>query len=154
MSSNSLTQQAKNIAKYKIKKKVKKAVFIFIKPFIIPIIILIIFLMIISSITDVLYIAFDNDDEIDMTSELAYYDTSYEKERDKDEVKGFFRSVFEFVDMFFGGGEMSEETDWPVERILFYIKSVWTKKSTNKPEHQHFIVELIFLPQQEQNLFV
>lgn len=126
----SLTEQAKNIAKYKIKKKVKKAVFVFIKPFIVPIIIFIILLMIISSITDVLYIAFDNDDEIDMKQELAYYNTSYDKENDKEEVKSFFRSVFEFTDMFFGGGEMSEETDWPVERVLFNFKSVWSKKSS------------------------
>lgn len=131
MSNNSLTDKAKAIAKNKIKKKVRKVMFIFIKPFIVPIIILIVFLMIISSITDVLYIAFDNDDEIDMKQELAYYDTVYEKENDKEEVRGFFRSVFEFADMLFGGGEMSEETDWPVERILFNIKFIWTKKSTN-----------------------
>ena len=120
-SSFSLTEEVKNRAKNEIKKKIMKVAFILIKPFIIPLLIFIMFLTIVSSITDVLYIAFDNDDKIDMTQELAYYDTVYQKESDKEEVKGFFRSVFEFVDMFLGGGEMSEETEWPVERILLNI---------------------------------
>ena len=54
-----------------------------------------------------------------MTKEFAYYDTVYEKENDKEEVKGFFQSVWEFVEKIFGGGEMSEETDWPVVRTLY-----------------------------------
>ena len=120
-SSFSLTEEVKNRAKNEIKKKIMKVAFILIKTFIIPLLIFIMFLTIVSSITDVLYIAFDNDDKIDMTQELAYYDTVYQKESDKEEVKGFFRSVFEFVDMFLGGGEMSEETEWPVERILLNI---------------------------------
>ena len=103
----------------KAKKKVIQVALIVIKPFIIPLLIIAILISLISSITDILYIAFDNDDKVDMKKELAYYDTDYEKSKDKDEVKGFFQSVWDFVDKIFGGGEMSEETDWPVERILF-----------------------------------
>lgn len=104
--------------KDKMKKKIVGIAFIIIKPFIIPILIFMIFLSLISSITDILYIAFDNDDKIDMKKELAYYDTKYEKEKDKEEVKGFFASVWNFVDKVLGSGEMAEETDWPVVRTL------------------------------------
>lgn len=104
--------------KNKIKKKVIGIAFIIIKPFIIPILIFAVFISLISSITDILYIAFDNDDKIDMKKELAYYDTTYEKENDKEEVKGFFASVWNFVDKVLGSGEMAEETDWPVVRTL------------------------------------
>ena len=104
--------------KDKMKKKIVGIAFIIIKPFIIPILIFMIFLSLISSITDILYIAFDNDDKIDMKKELAYYDTKYENEKDKEEVKGFFASVWNFVDKVFGGGEIVEETDWPVVRTL------------------------------------
>ena len=110
----------KNIIKNKIKKKIVRIAFFIVKPFIIPIIIVVIFIAIISSITDILYIAFDNDDKVDMKKELAYYNTEYEKEKDKQEVKGFFASVWDFVDKIFGGGEMSEETDWPVKRTIYY----------------------------------
>ena len=103
----------------KAKKKIIHIALIVVKPFIIPLLIVAIFISLISSITDILYIAFDNDDKVDMKKELAYYDTNYEKSKDKDEVKGFFQSVWDFVDKIFGGGEMSEETDWPVERTLF-----------------------------------
>ena len=102
------------------KKKIIHIALIVVKPFIIPLLIIVIFISLISSITDILYIAFDNDDKVDMKKELAYYDTDYEKSKDKDEVKGFFQSVWDFIDKIFGGGEMSEETDWPVERTLFY----------------------------------
>ena len=60
-----------------------KIAFILIKPFVVPLLIVLIFILIISSITDILYIAFDNDDKIDMKKELAYYDTDYDRERDK-----------------------------------------------------------------------
>lgn len=103
--------------KKKAKKKVIGIVLAIIKPFIIPILIGIIFFALITSITDILYIAFDNDDKVDMKKELKYYDTEYEKEKDKEEVKGFFASVWDFVDKIFGGGgsgEISEQTDWPV----------------------------------------
>ena len=103
-----------NRLKSKIKSKVMGMAFIIIKPFIVPIIILLIFILIISSITDILYIAFDNDDKVDMKKELAYYNTEYDKGKDKEEVKGFFESVWDFVSKIFTGG-MSEETDWPVE---------------------------------------
>lgn len=110
-----------NKVRSKLKSKVMKIAFILIKPFVVPLLILLIFILIISSITDILYIAFDNDDNIDMKKELAYYDTDYEKERDKKEVKGFFESVWDFVSKIFTGG-MSEETDWPVERSIYYYK--------------------------------
>jgi hypothetical protein len=105
--------------KNKAQKKIIGITLLIIRPFIIPIIIGIIFLAIVSSITDILYIAFDNDEEIDMKNELAYYNTEYKKEDDKEEVKGFFSSVWDFVGKIFSGG-MSEETDWPVERTLHY----------------------------------
>ena len=67
----------------KVKNKILSVAFIIIKPFIVPILILAVFISLISSITDILYIAFDNDEKIDMKKELAYYDTNYEKDRDK-----------------------------------------------------------------------
>ena len=121
---------SKNYLKQKVKKKIVGAAFLILKPFIIPIIIVLAFIILISSITDILYIAFDNDDKIDMKKELAYYDTEYEKEKDKEEVKGFFASVWEFVDKIFGG-QISEKTDWPVERILYNIKLLWKKRGSN-----------------------
>ena len=105
--------------KDKVKNKIIQVTLIVIKPFILPILIFAIFISLISSITDILYLAFDNDDKIDIKKELAYYDTDYEKSKDKDEVKGFFNSVWNFVKNIFGGREISDETDWPVERILF-----------------------------------
>ena len=107
----------KNIAKRKIKREIAKITFFLIKPFIIPIILILTLVLLVTSITDILYIAFDNDEKIDMKNELAYYDTTYDKTKDKEEIKGFFTSVFDFVNNIFGT-EMSEETDWPVERIL------------------------------------
>ena len=91
---------------------------------IVPIIILLIFILIISTITDILYIGFDNEDEIDMEKELAYYDTEYNEENDKNEVVEFFKSVWDFVAGLFSGG-MAEDTDWPVERTLHYYKLFW-----------------------------
>lgn len=108
----------KSTLKRKLKKKIIGAAFVIIKPFIIPILIIVIFIVLISSITDILYIAFDNDDKINMKEELAYYDTEYEKEKHKGEVKEFFASVWDFVEKIFGGGEIAEYTDWPVERTL------------------------------------
>ena len=105
--------------KDKVKNKIIQVTLIVIKPFILAILIFAIFISLISSITDILYLAFDNDDKIDIKKELAYYDTDYEKSKDKDEVKGFFNSVWNFVKNIFGGREISDETDWPVERILF-----------------------------------
>lgn len=110
-----------NKVRSKLKSKIMKIAFILIKPFVVPLLIVLIFILIISSITDILYIAFDNDDKIDMKKELAYYDTDYDKERDKKEVKEFFESVWDFVSKIFTGG-MSEETDWPVERSIYYYK--------------------------------
>lgn len=108
----------KNMLKHKIKQKITKAILYMIKPFIIPILLIIILIILVSCITDMLYVAFNNDDKIDMKKELAYYGTTYEKEKDKQEVKGFFTSVWDFVNKIIGAGGMSEETDWPVERLL------------------------------------
>ena len=108
-----------NFLKSQIKKKIVGAVFLIIKPFIVPIIIFLIFILIISTITDILYIGFDNEDKIDMKKELAYYDTEYNEENDKNEVVEFFKSVWDFVAGLFSGG-MAEHTDWPVERTLYY----------------------------------
>lgn len=95
-------------------KKVRKAVitilFIIIRPFIVPILILAIFISFIGSITDILYLAFKNEDKIDMSKEIKYYT---EDEYDKDEMKGFFASVWDFIDKIFGR-EIAEDTDWPV----------------------------------------
>ena len=55
---------------------------------------------------------------------FKYYDA--EKEYEKEEMKSFLSSVWEFVAKIFGGGEMSEETDWPVERTLQNLKWIWT----------------------------
>ena len=115
--------------KKNIKRKALGILFIFIKPFIIPILIIGILLALATSITDIFYVAFNNDDKIDMKEEMKYYDA--EKEYEKEEMKGFLSSVWDFVAKIFSGGEMSTETDWPVERVLQNIKSIWTKKSTN-----------------------
>lgn len=114
-----MMQMNKKKTKNKGKNKILRVAFIIINPFIVPILIFAVFISLISSITDILYIAFDNDEKIDMKKELAYYDTNYEKDRDKEEVKGFFTSVWDFVDKIFGGGEMTDETDWPVVRTLY-----------------------------------
>lgn len=113
-----MMQMSKRYLSDNIKKNLIGIALFMLKPFIVPIIIIIIFIIIISSITDILYIAFDNDDKINMKEELKYYDTEYDKQKDKGEVKGFFSSVWQFVDKITGGGGMSTETDWPVERIL------------------------------------
>lgn len=123
-----MMKMIKNIVKNKIKKKIIHIALLVIKPFIIPIIIIGILIFLVSSITDILYISFD-DDNIDMTKELAYYNTTYEKENDKEAVNGFFTSVFDFIGKIFGG-EMCEETDWPVERTLYNKQWIWKKRFT------------------------
>lgn len=119
-------EKIKNKAENKIKKKTIGLVLIILKPFIVPMLIIAIFISLISSITDILYIVFDNDDKIDIKKELSYYDTDYDKTRDKEEVKGFFASVWDFVGKILGGGEMAEETDWPVIRSLYNKQWIWT----------------------------
>ena len=113
--------------KKEIKKYTVRLLFIIIKPFIIPILTLLILFFLISSITDILYIAFNHEDQVNLKEEISYY----EKEYDREEMKGFFSSVWDFVNKIFGGGEITEDTDWPVVRTLFNIKSIWIKKSTN-----------------------
>lgn len=112
-------QMKNNKLSRKIRNKVATMIIFIAKPFLIPLVIALILIMIISSITDILYIAFDNEDKIDMKKELKYYDVKYEKAKDKTEVKGFFNSVFEFVSKIFGKNEILNYTDWPVERTLY-----------------------------------
>ena len=100
--------------KNKVKQKVIGFVLMIIKPFIVPIIIIVILLSIACSITDILYIGFNNEDKVDMKKELAYYNTEYKN----DEAQNFFDSVWEFVEKIFGGGEMTDKTDWPVKRTI------------------------------------
>ncbi len=123
-----MMKMIKNIVKNKIKKKIIHIALLVIKPFIIPIIIICLIIFLVSSITDILYISFE-DDNIDMTKEFAYYNTTYEKENDEEAVKGFFTSVFDFIGKIFGG-EMCEETDWPVERTLYNKQWIWEKRFT------------------------
>lgn len=101
--------------KNKLIKNVAMITLFVIKPFIVPLIILLTLIMLIASITDILYVTFDNDDKIDVKTELKYYDTEYNKERDKSEIKIFFKSVWEFVSKIFGKNEISKYTDWPAE---------------------------------------
>ena len=102
--------------KNKVKQKVIGFVLMIIKPFIVPIIIIVILLSIACSITDILYIGFNNEDKVDMKKELAYYNTEYKK----DEAKNFFESVWEFVEKIFGGGEMTDKTDAPTTGASTY----------------------------------
>lgn len=104
----------------KVKKELTTILVVLIKPFIIPILMIVILLALVCSITDIFYIAFNNDDKIDMKKEMKYYDT--EKEYEKEEMKSFFASVWDFVENIFGGGEIAEETDWPVVRTLYNYK--------------------------------
>ena len=98
----------------KNKKKMKIAgfVLILIKPFIVPILIVAIICGLVCTLTDMLYIVFNNEDKIDMKEELAYYNTEYEKE----EMTDFFSSVWDFVAKIFGGGEIADYTEWPVKK--------------------------------------
>ena len=66
------------MAKKKTKRKVAGIIFFFIKPFIVPILIIGILLTLASSITDIFYVAFNNDDKIDMKKEMKYYDAEKE----------------------------------------------------------------------------
>ena len=67
----------------KVKKELTTILVVLIKPFIIPILMIVILLALVCSITDIFYIAFNNDDKIDMKKEMKYYDT--EKEYEKEE---------------------------------------------------------------------
>lgn len=112
-----------------IKGLLKKMIFLAIKPFIVPILIILIILFLSITITDFLYVAFINEEEVDLNQEIKYYDETIEYERE--EMKGLFASVWSFIDKVFGTKEIAEETDWPVIRILYNFKWLWTKKSTN-----------------------
>lgn len=94
-------------------RKIIGLVLLVFKPFIVPIIIVICLLAMICSITDILYIAFNNEDKIDINRELAYYQVKYEK----NEMQGFFSSVWEFVQNMFGNAILGR-TEWPVKRTL------------------------------------
>jgi len=102
--------------KRNIRKVISSSLIFLIKPFIIPILIIVILLSFACTITDILYIAFNNDEEIDLKKELKYYDV--EKEYEQEEMKSFFSSVWDFVEKLFGAGEMAEDTDWPVKRTV------------------------------------
>ena len=97
--------------KNKKKMKIVGFVLILIKPFIVPILIVAIIWGLVCTLTDMLYVVFNNEDKIDMKEELAYYDTEYEKE----EMTDFFSSVWNFVAKIFGGGEIADYTEWPVD---------------------------------------
>lgn len=97
--------------KNKKKMKIVGFVLILIKPFIVPILIVAIICGLVCTLTDMLYVVFNNEDKIDMKEELAYYDTEYEKE----EMTDFFSSVWNFVAKIFGGGEIADYTEWPVD---------------------------------------
>lgn len=99
-----------------IRKAISSSLLFLIKPFIIPILIVVILLVFVSTITDILYIAFNNEEQIDLKKELEYYDVSEEYE--KEEMKSFFSSVWDFVEKIFGSGEMAEDADWPVKRTI------------------------------------
>lgn len=88
-----------------------------IRPFIIPIIIIVTLLILVCMITDILYVGYNDEQKIDMKEELKYYDEDIEYERG--EMKEFFASVWDFVAKIFGGNEMSEYADWPVERRIY-----------------------------------
>lgn len=113
-----------------LKKTIKTALLWLIKPFIIPILLLAFIFSIISSITDILYVAFNHEDEIDLAKEIKYYYT--DGEYDKEEMKGFFSSVWDWVNDLMGGKEIAEDIEWPVVRILYNYELFWTKNITNK----------------------
>ena len=76
--------------KSKQKKSAIKVIALFIiRPFIVPILIIAIFIAMICSITDILYVAYNNEDKIDIKSELKYYepDKDYEKDEQKCQTK-------------------------------------------------------------------
>lgn len=100
----------------KFNKVLKRSLIFIVKPFIIPVLIIVMLLILVSSIADILYVAFNNEEKINLKEELEYYDA--ENEYEKEEMKSFFSSVWEFVEKIFGIGEISNETDWPVERTL------------------------------------
>ena len=112
--------------KNKYSKIVGLVLFVF-KPLIVPSIIIVFLLAMVCSITDMLYIAFNNEDKVDINRELEYYQVKYEK----NEMQGFFSSVWEFVQNIFGNG-MLGRTEWPVKRTLYYNKWIWRKRSTNR----------------------
>ena len=99
----------------KLKKKVIYFAIMLLKPFIVPIIIIAILFSLVSSITDILYIAFNGEEKANIESELKYYDKDINYEEDK--LKEFFTSVWDFIGNLFGK-LFAEKTDWPVERTL------------------------------------
>lgn len=120
-----MMQMAKK-KKNKIAKRIGKAIIAFIliliKPFIIPTLIISILLTIATAITDIFNISYKNEDKIDMRKEMKYYDAV--KEYEKEEMKRFLDSAWDFVENLFEGFIVIQ-TDWPVERSLFNIKSIW-----------------------------
>lgn len=107
----------------------KGILFYIVKPFAIPIIIIVTLLIMVCTITDILYVGYNHEENIDMEAELKYYDAEIEYE--KDEMKELFASVWDFVSKIFGENEMSEYADWPVERRIYNYQLFWKKRSTN-----------------------
>ncbi len=107
-------------------KKIAGLMLIFIKPFIIPIICITTILIFTFSITDILYIAFNNEEKIDINKELSYYQVKYER----NEMQDFFSSVWKFVQNIFGNIILGQ-TEWPVKRTLYNNKQIWRKRSPN-----------------------
>lgn len=108
---------SKKDKKSKVKKRIVGIAFLLIKPFIVPLLLVAIILILVSTITDILYLIFNNDGSVDITKELAYYDIKFDMDIDLEDVKNFFVSVWEFADEYLGLG-MSADADWPVERTL------------------------------------
>lgn len=101
------------MSKRKSKRKLAYFALLILKPFIIPILIIAILLALVTTITDILYIAFNGKEEVNIEEELKYYDVVYEE----NVLKEFFTSVWEFVSNLFGS-LFAEDADWPVERTL------------------------------------
>lgn len=104
------------MSKAKINKTVMGFALLILKPFLVPIIIISILITLVSSITDMLYIAFNSEERATIEKELRYYDEDIKYEENK--LKEFFTSVWDFVSGIFGA-IFAEDMDWPVERTLY-----------------------------------
>lgn len=110
------------MSKIKTNKRIIGFGILLLKPFIVPIIIISILITLASSITDMLYIAFNSEERANIEKELKYYDENIKYEENI--LKEFFTSVWNFVSGIFGA-IFAEDTDWPVERTLYNYKLLW-----------------------------
>lgn len=113
-----MARKKKNKTAKRIGKAIVAVLLILIKPFIVPTLIISILLSIATAITDIFNISYKNEDKIDMKKEMKYYDAV--KEYEKEEMKRFLDSAWDFVSGLFEG-IFAEKADWPVERTLFNI---------------------------------